>query len=111
MMCSLDLRLWLIEKELTSPALKSLRDAVASMTPCPTLAARFYNPVNLLLFKQEYNKIRVMHTNDPQLGNWVTNMKTQLRNLMQRTGHFSTEFCYIQYLTKNDFTFRNDSAY
>jgi hypothetical protein len=32
------------EKELTSPALKSLRDAVASMTPHPTLAARFYNP-------------------------------------------------------------------
>lgn len=25
---------------------------------------------------------------DPQLGNWVKNMKTQLRCLMQGTGHF-----------------------
>ncbi len=74
-------------QELTNPALKSLRYAVAFMTPHPALAARFHklsvtNYTNLLLFKQEYNNIRVTPTHDPQLGNWMKNMKTQLRYLM-----------------------------
>jgi hypothetical protein len=53
------------------------------MTPHPTLAARFHklfdqNHTNLLLFKQECNIIRGIPTHDPQLGNSVKNMKTQL---------------------------------
>jgi hypothetical protein len=52
-----------------------------------------------------------MPTHDPQLGNWVKNMKMQLRNMTQGTGHFITDFCYIQYLTKIDVTISNDSAY
>ncbi len=92
-------------QELTDPALKSLRDAVAAMIPPPTLAVRFHKPfvtnyTGLLLFNQEYNNIRVMPAHDPQLGNWVKKMKMQLRNLMQGTGHFITDSCYAQYLTK-----------
>ncbi len=86
----------------TNPALKSLRDAVAAMTHHPTLAARFHKPfaqnyTNLLLFKQEYNNVTVIPAHDPHLGNWVKNMKTQLRCLLQRTGHFITDSCYVQY--------------
>jgi hypothetical protein len=104
------------EQELTNPALKSLRDAVAAMTPHPTLAARFHKPfvtndTSLLLFKQEYKNIRVTPAHDPQLGNWVKNMKTQLRNLMQGTGHFVTDSRYVQYLTKINVTISKDSTY
>jgi hypothetical protein len=104
------------EKELTNPALKSLGDDVATMTPHPTLAARFHklfvqNYTNLLLFKQEYNNVRITPTHDPQLVNWVKNMKTQIRYLMQGTGRFITDSCYVQYLTKIDVTISKDSDY
>jgi hypothetical protein len=100
----------------TDPVLRSLRDAVAAMTPHPTLAARFHKPfvqkyTNLLLFKQEYSNVRVMPAHDPQLGNWVKNMKMQLMYLMQGSGHFTTDSYYVQYLTKTGVTFSNDSAY
>jgi hypothetical protein len=57
-------------QELTDPALKTLRDAVAARTPHPTLATRLHKPfvknyTNFLLFKQEYNNVRVTPTHDP----------------------------------------------
>ncbi len=86
------------------------------MTSHPTLAGRFHKPfatnyTNLLLFKQKYINIKVVPAHDPQLGNWVKNMKMQLRYLMQGTGHFITDSCYVQYLTKIGVTISNDSAY
>jgi hypothetical protein len=85
--------------------LKPVRDAVAAVTPHPTLAARFHKPfvtnyTNLLLFKQKYNNVRVMPAHDPQLDNWVKNIKTQQRYLMQGTGHFITDSHFLQYLKK-----------
>ena len=87
-----------------------------AVTPLPTLAARFHKPfvtnyTNLLLFKQEYSNVRVMPAHDPQLGNWVKNMKMQLMYLMKGSGHFTTDSYYVQYLTKTGVTFSNDSAY
>jgi hypothetical protein len=104
------------KQELTDPTLKSLRDAVAAMTPHPTLAARFHKPfvthyTKLLLFKQEYGNIRVSPAHDPQLGRWVKNMKTQLRYMMQGEGKFITDPRCVQYLTKIGVTLSNDSGY
>jgi hypothetical protein len=52
-----------------------------------------------------------MLAHDTQLGIGVKNMKMQLRYLKKGTGHFITDSCYAQYLTKIGVTICNDSAY
>jgi hypothetical protein len=74
------------QQELFDPELKKLRDGMTTMTPHPLLA-KFHksfvlNYTELLLFKQQFNSVRVTPNHDSQLGNWLKNMKTQVLHLV-----------------------------
>ncbi len=70
------------QQELSDPELKRLLDGVTAMTPHPQ-HVKFYklfvqNYTKLLHFKKQFNSVKVTPHHDPQLGNWLKNMKTQL---------------------------------
>jgi len=97
------------QQELSDPELKRLLDGVTAMTPHPQ-HVKFYkafvqNYTKLLQFKQQFNSVKVTPNHDPQLGNWLKNMKTQLRYLLQGTGHFTVDPRYVTYLTGVGVTF------
>jgi hypothetical protein len=101
---------------LTDPMLKALRDQLAAMSPNPNLAARFHKAFltqynKLLLFKQEYDNVRVSPAHDEQLSNWVKNMKTQLRYMLQGDGKFIIDSRYASFLRKVGITFTDDSGF
>ncbi len=100
------------QQELFDPELKKLRDGMTTMTPHPLLG-KFHksfalNYTKLLLFKQQFNSVRVTPNHNPQLGNWLKNMKTQLRYLLEGKGNFTLDTHYVSYLTGVDVTFSSE---